>query len=395
MPFWNGETQRKLLHCLVTGQIIRGTDLVALRSDLLDLLGIEDAVLCGSGSLALELALRSCHLDQGDEVIIPSFCCSSVVAPILAVGATPVLADVGSELNLTAETVEAARTGRTRAVLVPHLFGNPANIEQIEELGDANNIVVIDDAAQALGAFIDGRRAGTFGDMGVISFGAEKVCSGLGGGVLVSRSRGVLESAREIALGHPSAAHTLARLTSTLALHRWRGWTLPFQRVLSRAHEKSPQAPPTIYRCEIMANLNAAVACSLIRSLPENLQARRARVDAYHGLLGNESDIELIRHGPGSACLTQVVRIGGKGRGEDLAARIIAALGQAGYELQGSYVPIHLLTHITQCVWDRLPYSDLVWPDLIELPCEPSVAFDDLEQITAIVKSMVAGHVGG
>ena len=395
MPFWNDETQRKLLHCLVTGQIIRGTDLVALRSDLLDLLGIEDAVLCGSGSLALELALRSCHLDQGDEVIIPSFCCSSVVAPILAVGATPVLADVGSELNLTAETVDAARTGRTRAVLVPHLFGNPANIEEIEELGDANNIVVIDDAAQALGAFIKGRRAGTFGDMGVISFGAEKVCSGLGGGVLISRSRGVLESVREVALGHPSAAHTLGRLTSTLALHRWRGWTLPFERGLSRAHEKSPQAPPKIYRREIMANLNAVVARSLVRSLAENLQARRARVDAYHRLLGNESGIELIRHGPGSACLTQVVRIAGKGRGEDLAARIIAALGQAGYEVQGSYVPIHLLTHITQCVWDRLPYSDLVWPDLIELPCEPSVAFDDLEQMTAIVKSMVAGHIGG
>ena len=233
VPFWNDVTQRNLLRCLVSGQIIRGTDLVALRSELLDLLGIEDAVLCGSGSLALELALRTCHFDQGDEVIIPSFCCSTVVAPILAVGATPVLADVGSELNLTAETVEAARTGRTRAVLVPHLFGNPANIEEIVELGDANNIVVIDDAAQALGATIDGRRAGTFGDMGVLSFGAEKVCSGLGGGVLVSRSRGVLESAREVALGHPSAAHTLARLTSTLALHRWRGWTLPFQRGLA------------------------------------------------------------------------------------------------------------------------------------------------------------------
>ena len=71
------------------------------------------------GSLALELALRTCHLDQGDEVIIPSFCCSTVVAPILAVGATPVLADVSSDLNLTAETVDAARTRRTRGSSCP------------------------------------------------------------------------------------------------------------------------------------------------------------------------------------------------------------------------------------------------------------------------------------
>ena len=284
MPFWNDETQRNLLRCLVSGQIIRGTDLVALRSELLDLLGVEDAILCGSGSLALELALRACHLDQGDEVIIPSFCCSTVVAPILAVGATPVLADVGSELNLTAETVEAARTGRTRAILVPHLFGNPANIEEIVKLGDANKIVVIDDAAQALGATINGQWAGTFGDMGVLSFGAEKVCFGLGGGALVSHSRGVLESAREVVLGHPSAAHTLARLASTLVLRRWRGWTLPVQRMLSRRHENTPQAPPKLYRREIMANLNSTVARSLIHSLPENLSARRARVAAYHRL---------------------------------------------------------------------------------------------------------------
>jgi dTDP-4-amino-4,6-dideoxygalactose transaminase len=395
MPFWNDETQRNLLRCLVSGQIIRGTDLVALRSELLDILGVEDAILCGSGSLALELALRACHLDRGDEVIIPSFCCSTVVVPILAVDATPVLADVGSELNLTAEAVEAARTSRTRAVIVPHLFGNPAKIEEIVELGDSNNIVVIDDAAQALGATIDGQWAGTFGDMGVLSFGAEKVCFGLGGGVLVSHSRGVLESAREVVLGHPSATNTLARLASTLVLRRWRGWTLPVQRMLLCRHENTPQASPKLYRREIMASLNSTVARSLIHSLPENLSARRARVEAYQRLLGNESGIELISHSPGSACLTQVVRIVANERGDDLAARIIGALGQAGYEVQGSYMPIHLLTHITQCVWDRLPHSDLVWPDLIELPCEPNVTFQDLEQITAIVKSIVSSRGGG
>ncbi|MGZ8453271.1 MAG: DegT/DnrJ/EryC1/StrS family aminotransferase [Candidatus Binatia bacterium] len=395
MPFWNRETQRDILGCLVSGQVVRGTDVVALRSQLLDHFGVDDVVLCGSGSLALELALSTCHLGRDDEVIIPSFCCSTVVAAILAVGATPVLADVGSELNLTLETVDAARTGKTRAIIVPHLFGNPADMGAIVELANSNNVVVIDDAAQALGATIDDQPMATFGDMGVVSFGAEKICFGLGGGVLISHSRGVLEAAREVVLGHPSAGYTLARLASTLVFRRWRGWTLPFQRRLSRGHEKSPEDPPERYRQEIMANLNAAVARSLIHSLPENLQARRARVEAYQQMLGNELGIELIRHRPGSACLTQVVRIVGKERGEDLPARIIAALGEAGYEVQGSYMPIHLVTQFPQCVWDRLPYCERVWPQLIELPCEPTVAFEDLEQITAIVKSIVAGHVGG
>jgi dTDP-4-amino-4,6-dideoxygalactose transaminase len=299
------------------------------------------------------------------------------------------LADVGSELNLTVATVDAARTGRTRAIIVPHLFGNPADIGEIVELANSNNIVVIDDAAQALGAIIDGQPAGSFGDMGVLSFGAEKVCFGLGGGALVSHSRGVIEAAREVVFGHPSASHTLARLTSTLVLRRWRSWTLPFQRMLSRGHERSPEAPPERYRQEIMANLNAAVARSLIHSLPENLQARRARVEVYRRLLGNELGIELIRHGPGSACLTQVMRVLPRRRGDDAAARIIGALGQAGYEVQGSYMPIHLLGRFSACVWDRLPHTEKVWADLVELPCEPTVSLDDVEKITTIIKSFV------
>ena len=143
-----------------------------------------------------------------------------------------------------------------------------------------------------------------------------------------------------------------------------------------------------------MANLNAAVARSLIRSLPENLQARRARVDAYHRLLGNELGIELIRHSPGSACLTQVVRIGGKG-GRGPCGKDHSGAGPSRLRSTGQLHADSLIDAYHQCVWDRLPYSDLVWPDLIDLPCEPSVAFDDLEQMTAIVKSIVAGHVGG
>ena len=137
--------------------------------------------------MALEIALRACGVREGGEVVIPTFCCTSVVPPILAVGAQPVLADVGEELNITAKTIEAALTDRTTAIIVPHLFGNPADIDAIVDLARPKNIRVIDDAAQALGATIDGRPVGSFGNAGILSFGSEKVCSGLGGGVIVSR----------------------------------------------------------------------------------------------------------------------------------------------------------------------------------------------------------------
>jgi dTDP-4-amino-4,6-dideoxygalactose transaminase len=68
---------------------------------------------------------------------------------------------------------------------------------------------------------------------------------------------------------------------------------------------------------------------------------------------------------------------------------VIKALGRAGYEIQGSYVPIHLLSNFDKCVWDYLSYAERIWADLIELPCEPNVSFDYLERIAAIVKQTV------
>ena len=192
MPYWNGAIYQSVLRSLCSGRVIDGADLDDLRSRLVQELAVEDALLCGSGSLALEIALRACKVARGDEVVIPTFCCTAVVAPIVATGATPVLADVGEELNLTVETVRPVLTQKTRAIIVPHLFGNPADIEGIAELAAQKNIRVIDDAAQALGATIDGRPVGSFGAAGILSFGNEKVCFGLGGGVAIFRDKKLL-----------------------------------------------------------------------------------------------------------------------------------------------------------------------------------------------------------
>ena len=99
--------------------------------------------------------------------------------------------------------------------------------------------------------------------------------------------------------------------------------------------------------------------------------------------------MELVPHRSGSACLTQVVRVLPQRRGDDPAARLIQALGGAGYEVQGSYVPIHLLPYCEKWVRSPLPHAERVWGDLIELPCEPDVSFDHVERIAAIVKQVV------
>jgi dTDP-4-amino-4,6-dideoxygalactose transaminase len=340
--------------------------------------------------LALELALRSCGVGPGDEVIIPAFCCTAVVPPILALGAFPVLADVGAELNLTVETVDQAITRKTSAVVVAHLFGNPADIEPMIELAGARNIRVIDDAAQALGATIDGRSVGSFGDAGVLSFGKEKICFGLGGGVVLThRPEAVADRAQS--LSPPRLSRSFANAAATQLNWRWRRWTRPLQRAFGRGAAAGPATLPAAYRQEAMANLQASVASSLLQTLAENIVARRTRVRLYRKLLGGEARLELIAHRSGSACLTQVVRVLPSHRHPDAAAALIGALGAAGYEVQGSYVPIHLLGSFPQCVWDRLPYAERIWAELIELPCEPAVSIEHVERIAAIVKKVAAG----
>jgi len=388
VPYWNRETYQSILHCLLSGRIIDGPQIGTLRAQVVEPFGVAAAVLCGSGSLALELALSACDVREGDEVVLPTFCCTAVVPPVLAVGATPVLADVGGELNLTVETVQAALTQKTKAVIVPHLFGNPAEIDRIVELLGGRNIRVIDDAAQALGAAIDGRPMGSFGDAGILSFGAEKVCFGLGGGVAVSRDKYIAAKFSQTYLSRAGMAPAIESLFSTVMWRRLRRWTLSLKSALATARP-APGAPPSRYRVERMSNLAAAVASSLMQTLGENISARRARVQAYRESLEDCPGIELITHRTGSACLTQVIRVGARRHGDDLASRLIAALGAAGYEVQGSYVPIHLLSSISCCVWDHLPHAERAWADLVELPCEPNVSLTDIERITELVKSVI------
>jgi dTDP-4-amino-4,6-dideoxygalactose transaminase len=390
VPYWNGATYRGILRSLVSGNVIAGPDLGRLRAAVMERLGVEDAIICGSGSLALEIALRACGVREGHEVVIPTFCCTSVVPPILAVGARPVLADVGEELNITAKTAEAVLTDKTTAIIVPHLFGNPADIQTIIDLARSKNIRVIDDAAQALGATIDGRPVGSFGDAGILSFGSEKVCFGLGGGVVVSRRKEVVNGSAKIDLPPPELSPTLWTFLSTLAWRRWRRWTLPAHAWLSHADTTSPDSPPNPYRKEILPNLNAAVALSLLQTLDENIVARRERVRAYDDLLGSEERLRLVPHRPGSACLTQVIRVLPACRGDDLSARLIEALHRGGYEVQGSYVPIHLLPYYEPCIHERLQQAERIWGNLVELPCEPEVSFAHVERIAAIVKQALS-----
>lgn len=161
------------------------------------------AAALSSGTAALHLALIMIGVQPGDEVICQGFTFSATVNPIVYLGAVPVLVDSEPETwNMSPESLERAIIDRIakgkkpKAILPVHLYGMPAKIEQIMTVAARYDIPVIEDAAEALGSTINGKAAGTFGLMGVLSFNGNKIITTSGGGALISENKDFIDRAR-------------------------------------------------------------------------------------------------------------------------------------------------------------------------------------------------------
>src|SRR5216683_2721901 len=152
------------LQCLLGARYIGGPAVEAFERDWAAYCGTGYAVGVGNGTDALELTLIALEIGAGDEVIVPSNTFIATAAAVVRAGATPRFADVSDDtLLMTPDTLAAALTPRTRAVMVVHLYGQTPDMDGLMAVADQAGIVVIEDAAQAHGAEWAGRRAGSFG----------------------------------------------------------------------------------------------------------------------------------------------------------------------------------------------------------------------------------------
>ena len=162
-----------------------GTEGRSLEREYADDLGRAHALTVANGTLALELALRGFGVGPGDEVVVPARSFIATASCVVALGATPVFADIDPEsTDVTAETVEAVFTDRTAAVIVVHIAGWPAEMDPIVRLAHERGVIVIEDCAQAHGATYHGRPVGSFGDAACFSFCQDKIVAAGEGGLL-------------------------------------------------------------------------------------------------------------------------------------------------------------------------------------------------------------------
>jgi dTDP-4-amino-4,6-dideoxygalactose transaminase len=187
-------------------QFILGPEVERFESDVASALGFRHAVGVSSGTDAILVALMALDIGPGDEVITPTFSFFATAGCVARVGARPVFVDVDPEtLTIDPARVEEAITPRTRAIIPVHLFGACADVDALRRITHGGNIHIIEDAAQALGAALDGRPAGALGTIGCFSFFPSKNLGAFGDGGLVTTGDEAL--ARRVRLLRSHGAH--------------------------------------------------------------------------------------------------------------------------------------------------------------------------------------------
>ncbi len=184
------------------GRFILGPNVAAFEQEFASYCGVPFARGVGDGTAALHLVLRSLGLKEGDEVITAPNSFLASASSVAMAGGRPVFADVRPDMNIDPAQVEAAITPRTRGIIPVHLTGRPARMPEILEIAKRRGLFVLEDAAQAVGASLDGRRVGSWGDAGAFSLHPLKNLFAFGDAGMVTSSDEALMQRVSLARNH-------------------------------------------------------------------------------------------------------------------------------------------------------------------------------------------------
>jgi 8-amino-3,8-dideoxy-alpha-D-manno-octulosonate transaminase len=196
-------SKRLFRHFGVSGNPLEASRVRRLERSFADAMGSEHALAVNSGTSALVCGLVGMGIGPGDEVVVPAYTWFSTASAVLAVGAVPVVAEVDESLTLDPEDARARISAHTRAIVAVHMRGAPAAMDRLGELCRERGLLLLEDAAQAVGASFRGRRVGSIGHAGAYSFHMAKIITSGEGGMLVT---GDAEIQRRAAMYHDSAA---------------------------------------------------------------------------------------------------------------------------------------------------------------------------------------------
>lgn len=316
--------------------------------------GARHAVAVVNGTAALHLALKLVGVGANDEVIVPALSFVATANAVAHCGAIPHFADsaldtlgidpaaLGEHLARIGESTGGAlrnrETGRRIAAIVPmHVFGHPVALGPLLELAGRYGLPVVEDAAESLGSFYQGKHTGTVGKMGVLSFNGNKIITTGGGGAILTDDAELARHAKHLS-------------TTAKCPHHWEFF-----------HDEVAYN----YR---LPNLNAALGCAQIERLPDMLARKRHLAEQYRGAFADKSGMSFCHEPAGSASnyWLNAVRL----LVPDMQARdaILLAANSAGFGCRPAWKLLHRLPMYTACPRAAVPVAEDLEASLINVP---------------------------
>jgi perosamine synthetase len=330
-----------------SGQLAAGPHVEAFEVGVAKLIGVAGGVAVTSGTAALELALRGLGVGSGDEVLMPSYVCPAPWLAATRVGARARLVEI-DPVSYAIDPLEAAKltSRRTRAIIVPHLFGLPADLTALQALG----VPLIEDCAQTLGATEAGRPVGTVGTVSICSFYATKlICAGEGGMVL-SNDRELLDRVRAL-----------------------------------RQYDEQPRLRSDVYNYK-MTDLQAAVGFQQLRRFPSLIERRRAiaaRYDAAFATLG--VSLPEIPKGRTHVYYRYVMRLKVR-RGKSELDAVLRALEERGVcGRRPVFHPLHRYVEAGPFI-----QTDQAMMTALSVPLYPGLSEEEVTQVITRVSQVLA-----
>lgn len=191
-PYFDDQETRNLEKAIQTGWVTEGPFSQEFLSLLKEFTGARFAVLANNGTLGLYLALLSIGSGDGDEIIVPDFTFNASASSIAFTGAEPVFSDINrDDLQIDTKKIERLITPRTKAIMPVHVYGQSCDMDPLVEIAVKHKLKIVEDAAQGFGVFYKGRHTGTIGDVGVISFFADKTITTGEGAVILTNDEAI------------------------------------------------------------------------------------------------------------------------------------------------------------------------------------------------------------
>ncbi len=339
-PTLNEEDAERVARVVRSGRLAQGEEVAGFEGELARRLGVPAAAAVSSGSAALELALRAVGVGPGAEVVVPTYACDALHHAVTRCGATPVLADADPEtLGVSAADAARRRSARTRAVVVVHPFGLAVGLDEFLALG----VPVVEDCAQAIGAVVDGRPAGSRGALAVCSFYATKLLTTGEGG----------------AVAGPAAAVARARDARDY-------------------DERQDLAPRFNYK---LTDMQAALGRSQLGRLDAFVARRRAVAARYRGLLAGVAGCRVpAEAGARHVYHRFVVRVAAP------LERVIERLARGGVTARRPvFRPIHRALGLA-----GYPEAERLWQTCLSLPCYPLLSDAEVDAVAAALADALA-----